>query len=137
MGFRSGAILSVSTLLVPVMALLVSVPLNACAQDHVVSPAELKAEVRSAAQSRQANIDALQRLLATDAAAKVMQTAGIDPARVRRAVPLLDDQELARLAAQANQADFTGSSLTLTNQQLTYIILGVLIIVLVAVLVSH
>ena len=48
---------------------------------------------------------------------------------------LLSDQVLARLASQVDQSQLAGAGLTITNQQLTYIILGVLIIVLVAVLV--
>ena len=126
-----------SVFLAPLIALLVATPLDLLAQTHVVSPADLQAALHAAAQARQANAAKVESVLASEAGRKAIEAAKADPVQVRRAVSLLSDEEMARLAALADQANFAGSSLSLTNEQLTIIIIGVIVIVLVAVLVSR
>ncbi|MGE5646921.1 MAG: PA2779 family protein [Acidobacteriota bacterium] len=124
-----------STLLLPVVAIMLMVPFDVLAQDHVATTNDLRNELRSAAQDRHDNVAKIQKFLQTETAVKTLQAAKVDPEKARAAVSLLSDQELARLASQVDRSQFAGAGLTITNQQLTYIILGVLIIVLVAVLV--
>jgi hypothetical protein len=119
------------------LMLLALAPARSSAQTHVVSPAELHFQLRGAAEQRRANLARLDRFLATDTARQALQSAKLDPARVRQAVSLLSDEELARLAAQTDASNFAGGGISLTNQQVTIIIIGAILIILVAVLVSR
>ena len=114
-------------------------PAVVLAQEHVVSTIDLHNELAAAATQRQKDIAALDRLFSSDAAQKALAATHTDAARVRQALPLLSDQELARLASQARlaQSDFAGSGLSLTTQQVTYIIIGVIVIAVVAIIASH
>jgi hypothetical protein len=114
------------------LALLTLLPtLPGIAQEHVVPQAEIQQRAVQASQERQKNLEELNSLFAREAVSKVL-----DVARVRQAVSLLNDDELARLSARARaiKSDFAAGALT--NQELTYIIIAlgtaVLILVIVA-----
>ena len=108
-----------------------------CAQDtHVVPLSELHSAVVAAGQQRQENVSRLERFFAGDSAENALQSARLNGSQIRDAIAMLNDEELARLAARAEKAnsDFAGGSLT--NQELTYIVIAlgtaVLILVIVA-----
>jgi len=109
------------------------VPTDALAQSHVVSPADLQREAVAASQVRQHNLDSVQRLLSTPAAAKALKSAKMDTQQVKTAVSTLNDQELAQLAARADkaQADFAAGNLS--ERDLILIILGIAVLVLIIV----
>ena len=109
------------------------VPTDALAQSHVVSPADLQREAVAASQARQHNLDSVQRLLSTPAAAKALKSAKMDTQQVKTAVSTLNDQELAQLAARADkaQADFAAGNLS--ERDLILIILGIAVLVLIIV----
>jgi CHASE3 domain sensor protein len=125
-----------SSVVLPAVALTLLVPVDLPAQNHIVSPAELRSELRSAAAARQRDIAKLEKLLLSDGGRQALASMKLDAGEARKALPLLSDQELARLAAQADraQADFAASGVSLTNQQVTYIIIGVIVIALVAII---
>jgi hypothetical protein len=124
-------------LLLPVVALMLMIPSDVLAQDHVATANDLHNELRSAARERQANIAKLERFLSSETAKKTLESVRVDPVKARTAVSLLSDQELARLAAQVDRTEFAGAGLSLTTQQVTIIIVGAILIILVAVLVSR
>jgi hypothetical protein len=109
------------------------VPTEALAQSHVVSPADLQRQAVAASQARQQNLEAVQNLLSTPVAEKAMKSAKIDARQVKTAVASLDDQELAQLAARANkaQADFAAGDLS--TRDITLIILGIAVLILIIV----
>jgi hypothetical protein len=111
-------------------------PFGLLAADHVVSPADLRSELAASAQARQQDLATLRSLLASEPGRKALAAAHVDPSKVDKALPMLSDQELSRLAATATQAqkDFAAGSLSLTNEQLTIIIVGVLLIIIVAII---
>jgi len=109
------------------------VPMDALAQSHVVSPADLQQQAVAASQVRQHNLDSVQRILATPAAEKAMKSAKIDAQQVSTAVSTLNDQELAQLAARADKAQADFSAGTLSERDLILIILGFAILVLIIV----
>ncbi len=123
--------------LVLVFALVV--PFQSFAQKHVVSSADLQKELKTAAGERDRNIATLEKFFDSDTAQRALSAAKLDPAKVRKSIPLLDDAELARLAAQADRAevDFAASGISLTNQQVTYIIIGVIAIAIIAIIASR
>jgi hypothetical protein len=121
------------TLIASVLALFFFVPADMVAQNHVVSPADLRKEAVAASQTRQQNLEAVQRLLFTPAGEKAMRSASIDPQQVKTAVATLNDEELAQLAARANkaQADFAAGDIS--QREILWIILAIAVLVLIIV----
>ncbi|HUJ33326.1 MAG TPA: hypothetical protein VLY23_18740 [Candidatus Acidoferrum sp.] len=107
------------------------------AQDHVVTSADLQKDVNQAAQVRQSREAKLEAFLSTPEAKKALRAANVDYKTVQKGVPMLSDAELARLAARADkaQADFAAGSLS--NQDLTYIVIALATAVIVLIIVYH
>ena len=126
---RQSLRVAVATLLVALFI----VPTDALAQSHVVSPADLQREAVAASQVRQHNLDSVQRLLSTPAAAKALKSAKMDTQQVKTAVSTLNDQELAQLAARADKAQADFAAGTLSERDLILIILGIAVLVLIIV----
>jgi hypothetical protein len=103
---------------------------------HVVPLSELHSAVVAAGQRRQQNISRLERFFTGDSAESALQSARLHGTQVRSAIAMLNDQELARLAARAEKANSDFAAGSLTNQELTYIVIAlgtaVLILVIVA-----
>lgn len=91
---------------------------------HVVSSSQLQRDLDAAAAKRETDVAALQNFLSTAKARKALKAAGMNYQVVRRAVPMLSNQELARLSARADKAQTQFDGGSLTNQQLTYIIIA-------------
>ena len=107
------------------------------AQDtHVVPLSELHSAVVVAGQQRKENVSRLERFFTGDPAETAFRSARLNGEQIRSAVALLDDQELARLASRAEKANSDFAAGSLTNQELTYIVIAlgtaVLILVIVA-----
>ena len=116
-----------------VLVTLFLVPTDLVAQRHVVSPADLQKEVLAASQARKHNLDTVRQFLSSPVAEKAIKSAKMDPQQVRTAAATLNDQELAKLAAQADkaQADFAAGKLS--DRDLILIILGIAVVVLIIV----
>src|SRR5690348_14105764 len=95
-------------LLIGVLSLAVALPANLFAQDHVVSSADLRNDVRSVAASREKSIETLNRTLSSEQGRKALEMVHVNYEQVQKAVSTLDDSDLARLSsrAQAAQTDF-------------------------------
>ncbi len=119
-----------------VAGLLVEVPALSAAQDHVVSPAELRQAAAAQASVRQKNLDQVQTFLSSKQAEKALKSARLDPVQVQKAIPTLSDEELARLAAQSAKAQKDFAAGALNNQQITYIIIALATAVIVIILVK-
>jgi hypothetical protein len=107
------------------------------ADDHVVKTSDLKKAMMEASHSRQENLAGVRDFFSSESAAKALRIARLDPSKVDQAVSLLDDQELAQLSARTNKIrqDFIAGSLT--NQQLTYIVIALATAVIVILIVTH
>ena len=131
--------LSISrTLIAPLvcaLAIALQTPLPAAAENHVVSTAELQQATVSAARVRQQNITKVEKFFSSERAEKTLKSAHLDPVQIKKAVPSLSDQELARLASRADKAQKDFAAGALTNLQITYILiaLGTAVVVLIAV----
>jgi hypothetical protein len=103
---------------------------------HVIPLAELHASAIAAGKQRQENLSQLERFFSGESAEKALQSAHLSGNQVRNVVAMLDDQELATLAARAKKANSDFAAGSLTNQELTYIVIAlgtaVLILVIVA-----
>lgn len=107
---------------------------RACAQDHVVSASDLRKAVNQTAQNRRAQEANIEAFLQAPRAKKALAAAHIDYRTVDKGVRLLSDREVAELSARADkaQADFAAGSLT--NEQLTYIIIALATAVIILVI---
>jgi hypothetical protein len=105
------------------------------AGDHLVSSAELHQQLLGAAQARQSDTAKIERFLSYEPVQKVMKATGMDESKVRQAVSMLSDEELARLAARANKVENDFAAGALNNQEITYILiaLGTAVVILVIV----
>lgn len=112
-----------------------AVPARMPAQSHIVSPEEMQAAIVSAAKTRDANREKIVALLSTPKTATALRAARVDVAAVKNAVSTLSDEELARLAARADQAERDVVAGRLSDRDLLWILVGIaaLILIIVAV----
>jgi hypothetical protein len=103
------------------------------APDHVVSAAELHHAVQNAAQARQNNLATLNKFVSSSQATKLFEELKVDPAKVARALPMLSDAELARLARQSEAVRNDPAAGGLGTLLLLAIVLAILLVVLVSV----
>lgn len=106
------------------------------AEQHVVSPVEIKQRLHAAAGSREEKLARFDRLLFKDAVRSALQAAKLDPKQVRLAAALLTDEELASLSERAGKIENDIAAGALTNQQLTYIVISLATAVIVIILIK-
>jgi hypothetical protein len=74
------------------------------AATHVVAPEQIAKQLLEAAQTREARLRLFTEALGTPEAQARARAMGLDPARLRAALPHLSDRELADLQARALRA---------------------------------
>jgi hypothetical protein len=109
-------------------------PNAALAQEHIVSPAELRQALRAASEKRQSDIKIVREFLGNKAAGQSLSIAGLDAQKIQNAVPVLDNEELSRLSGRVQAAQKEMVAGALSNQELTYIVIALAAAVLVLVL---
>ncbi|MGA9061883.1 MAG: PA2779 family protein [Terracidiphilus sp.] len=113
------------------LAMAFAIPQTVVAQtSHLVSPADMQQAVVDASQSRQQNLDTLNRFLSTDQARQAMQSAHVNQQEVKKAVAGLSDQKLAQLASRASKAQSDFAAGNIDNHDLILIILAVVVLIL-------
>jgi hypothetical protein len=117
------------------LAVVFTIPQDALAQSHVVSPAELQSAVVASTQARQRNVETIRQFVSSPTAEKALKAAHIDAKQVKDAVSRLGDQELAQLAARSSKAQADFAAGTLSNRDLIIILVAIaaLILIIVAV----
>ena len=113
-----------------------ALPRDLQAQTHVVTPSELRAAVQGATQSRETNRGKIASFLSTPEATKALGSARIDVNLVKNAVASLSDEELAKLAARADQAQSDFAAGRLSDRDLLWILIGIAALILIIVAVS-
>ena len=114
------------------LAALASFPARAQKEQHVVSLSELSQDAAKPAQARQANEQAIRNLLGSSAGQKALQSAGVDYQKVDKAVGQLSDEEAAKLAERARQAQADFAAGTISDRDLLWIILIIVAVLVVA-----
>jgi len=87
----------------------------------------------NAAQTRRENLQKVKGLFSSNETRKAMETAQINPERVDTAISTLSDEELARLAARADNLDKDFAAGRISDRDLLIIILGIAALVLIIV----
>jgi len=108
-------------------------PQGALAQDHVVSSADVKKDLRVWSAQRHEQLAKVEGLLGSKDAQKAMAEAHINYQQVQTAVRSLSDEDLARVASRANQAQKDFAAGAFSDRDLILIILAIAILVLIIV----
>lgn len=108
----------------------------AAQESHLVPLTELHRDAAAATQTRQENLARVEKFFTSESVQAALRTAHLDGNQVTKALPLLSDEELARLTAQTDKLQSEFAAGALTNQELTYIViaLGTAVVILVIVL---
>jgi hypothetical protein len=109
---------------------------TASAQDHLVTSRVADERLQEATASRQADLLALDTVLASPHAIGAVEALGQDAARIRAGVAALSDGELRDLAARAQQLrsdPATGLSGDVNQLLIIFLIVAIVILVLKAV----
>lgn len=104
--------------------------------DHIVPLSEVHGLPLSRYETRQANIGKLEDFLGSEPVVRVLHTAKIDGRQVRDAVPMLSDAELSSLAARAQDVQSKFAAGSLSNQDLTYVVIALATAVVILVIVE-
>jgi hypothetical protein len=115
------------------LSALMAFPQSAIAQDHVVSSSDVRKDLQAATAARRKQLAQVDGFLATSEAEKALAEAHIDYQQVHAAVQLLSDEDLARVAAKADQAQKDFAAGNLSDRDLILIILAVAVLVLIIV----
>lgn len=102
---------------------------------HVLPIGELRADVARANAEHQANRAAIDRFFSSDRVVSTLQASGMAPDRIRASVSLLNERELADLAARVNSAEAQIVGGELTNAQVTLVILAITVFAYMALLI--
>jgi len=126
---------SVRLIVLVLVALFVGAPQQLIAQEHLVSPDAIQHQLLESVAQRNKNVETLNQFFGSELGTKALKGAGLSSSEVKNAVAQLSDDDLSRLSAKANlaQQDFAAGSLT--NQQLTYIIIALATAVIILVIV--
>lgn len=101
------------------------------AQDHIVPSAKIQGDVAAATAGRQEKLVQLDKFFSSAQARQALNSANIDYEQVHNALRMLSDQDLANISARAEQAQKDFAAGSVTNIELLFIILAVVVIVLV------
>ena|SRR5947209_116101 len=120
-----------------VLAGIFAVPPTLLAQVHVVTPQDLQNQTLRAGAARQHNLNTLNSFLSSPEAQRAFNSAAIDGRQVKAAVSTLSDQELARLASRANQAQADFAAGRMNDHDLLIILIAIAALILIIVAVHH
>jgi hypothetical protein len=116
-----------------VLSAVMAFPQGAIAQDHVVSSTQVQKDLQAASEAKRKELAEVTGFLGTEQARRAMEGAHLDYRQVDAAVQSLSDEDLARVAAKAEQAHKDFAAGTLSDRDLILIILAVAVIVLIIV----
>jgi hypothetical protein len=117
------------------VALFSGVPQQLVAQEHVIGSDAIQQQLVKAAEQRDRNVESLNQFFGSATAQKALKDAGVSSAQVKNAISQLSDDELAQLASKAQGAQHDFAAGSLTNQQLTYVIIALATAVIILVIV--
>lgn len=119
------------------LSLLLVIPQNAFAQNHVISSADLQRDVSAASAARQQNISQLKTFFALPQANLALKSAHVDYRQVTDAIPQLSNADLARLSLMSANAQHQFAAGQMTNHDLLLLLVAVAVLILIIVAVKH
>jgi hypothetical protein len=104
--------------------------------EHAVSGADLHQALLDSTKTRQTNVETVQKFFSSKLVQKSINRKVVNLSKVEKAIPLLSDEELNRLASQCRQVESDISAGALTNQEITYILIALATAVIILVIVA-
>lgn len=120
-------------LFVAFLSILLTMPQNAFAQNHVVSPSDIQKDVAGASASREKEVAQLESFFSSPQAQRMMKVSHVTYQQVNSAVQQLSSDELARLSARSETAQKDFAAGNISNRDLLIIILGIMALILIIV----
>lgn len=128
---------TIAQLFAILLSLLIPVSTARAEQQHVLPIQELHESAVRAADARTRNLAQLDHLFANDTVKNVMKDQHLDATQVRKAMAVLSDEDISRLAEKARtlESDLAAGGAELSNSQVTLFVLGFFLIIFLAILV--
>ena len=120
-------------LFVVFLSILLTIPQNAMAQNHVVSSSDIQKDVAAASATREKEVAQLEGFFSSPQAQRAMKSSHITYQQVNSAVQQLSSDDLARLSARSETAQRDFAAGNISNRDLLIIILGILALILIIV----
>ena len=127
---------AVKVLLLSCLGGFLCLPQTVMAQSHIVSTEDLNKDVAVAAASHERNINEVDQFFASPNAQRALKAAHLNVQEVKNAVSVMSDDDLTRLAERSAKAQRDFAAGSLTNQQLTYIVIALATAVIILVIVE-
>ncbi len=105
-------------------------------ETHVVNTSELHKTMIASSETRQQNLSKVQKFFSSKEARQALQNSKLNGSKVEKAIPLLSDEELARLASQTDKIQNDLAAGALSNQEITYIIIALATAVIILIIVA-
>jgi hypothetical protein len=122
-------------LLAVAFALLAAPTQRLFADEHAVSAADLHQALVDSAKTRQTSVETVQKFFSSKVVEKALSRQIVSVSKVEKAIPFLSDEELSRLASQCRQVESDISAGSLSNQEITYILIALATAVIILVIV--
>jgi hypothetical protein len=103
------------------------------AQDHVVSPSEIRKDAVAATHARQQNAGTVTQFLSSPQAKQALQSAHLSSTQVKTAVSNMSDEEVAELASRVDKAQAEFAAGRIGEHDLLLILIGIAILILIIV----
>jgi hypothetical protein len=120
-------------LFVVLLCILLTIPQNAMAQNHVVSSSDIQKDVAAASTSREKEVAQLESFFSSPQAQKATKSVHVTYQQVNAAIQQLNSDDLARLSARSEVAQKDFAAGNLTNRDFLIIILAILALILIIV----
>jgi len=115
------------------LSILLAIPQNAMAQNHVVSSSDIQKDVAAASTSREKEVAQLESFFSSPQAQKAMKSVHATYQQVDAAIQQLNSDDLARLSARSEIAQKDFAAGRLADRDLIIIALAILALILIIV----
>jgi hypothetical protein len=115
------------------LSILLAIPQNAMAQNHVVSSSDIQKDVAAASTSREKEVAQLESFFSSPQAQKAMKSVHATYQQVEAAIQQLNSDDLARLSARSEIAQKDFAAGRLADRDLIIIALAILALILIIV----
>ncbi len=124
---------TVECLFVLLLGVVLAAPQDVFAQNHVVTSSDLQNDVAAASASRQRNLAQLESFLSSTEAQQAMKSVHIKYRQIKNAIPQLNDDDLAQLAARSEKAQKDFAAGRISDRDLLIILVAVVALILIIV----
>src|SRR5436309_15161266 len=104
------------TVIVLVLSVILPVMTTLAAESHVVPLSQLHRDAAAVTETRQLNLAKAEKFFSSEAAQTALHGVKINGEQVTKAIPLLNDEELGRLASRIDAAQTSFAAGALSNE---------------------